>query len=112
MALEDGRIGTYEEFEHHILPQIIDAGYTAIQLMAIQEHPYYASFGYHVANFFAPSSRFGTPEELKHLIDAAHTNGIRVFMDMVHSHAVNNEVEGISKFDGTGFQFFHDGPRG
>ncbi len=112
MALEEGRIGTYKEFEQGVLPQIADAGYTAIQLMAIQEHPYYASFGYHVANFFAPSSRFGTPEELKHLIDAAHKSGIRVFMDMVHSHAVNNEVEGISKFDGTGFQFFHEGPRG
>jgi 1,4-alpha-glucan branching enzyme len=112
MALEEGRIGTYEEFEQIILPQIAAAGYTAIQLMAIQEHPYYASFGYHVANFFAPSSRFGTPEELKHLIDAAHGNGISVFMDMVHSHAVNNEVEGIAKFDGTRFQFFHDGPRG
>jgi 1,4-alpha-glucan branching enzyme len=112
MALEEGRVGTYKEFEQRILPQIAAAGYTAIQLMAIQEHPYYASFGYHVANFFAPSSRFGTPEELKHLIDTAHTKGIRVFMDMVHSHAVNNEVEGIAKFDGTGFQFFHDGPRG
>jgi 1,4-alpha-glucan branching enzyme len=112
MALEEGRIGTYQEFEQKILPQIAAAGYTAIQLMALQEHPYYASFGYHVANFFAPSSRFGTPEELKHLVDAAHTKGIRVFMDMVHSHAVINEVEGISKFDGTRFQFFHDGPRG
>jgi 1,4-alpha-glucan branching enzyme len=80
--------------------------------MALQEHPYYASFGYHVANFFAPSSRFGTPEELKQLVDAAHTRGIRVFMDMVHSHAVINEVEGISKFDGTRFQFFHDGAKG
>lgn len=112
MALEEGRIGTYKEFERGALPQIAAAGYTAIQLMAIQEHPYYASFGYHVANFFAPSSRFGTPEELKHLIDTAHAKGIKVFMDMVHSHAVNNEVEGIAKFDGTGFQFFHDGPRG
>jgi len=112
MALEEGRVGTYKEFEQIILPKIAAAGYTAIQLMAIQEHPYYASFGYHVANFFAPSSRFGTPEELKHLVDAAHTKGIRVFMDMVHSHAVTNEVEGISKFDGTRFQFFHDGPRG
>jgi 1,4-alpha-glucan branching enzyme len=112
MALEEGRVGTYKEFEQRILPQIAAAGYTAIQLMAIQEHPYYASFGYHVANFFAPSSRFGTPEELKHLIDTAHTKGIAVFMDMVHSHAVTNEVEGIAKFDGTRFQFFHDGPRG
>ncbi|HGY12131.1 MAG TPA: 1,4-alpha-glucan-branching enzyme [Desulfobacterales bacterium] len=112
MALEDGRVGTYTEFEHHILPKIVDAGYTAIQLMAIQEHPYYGSFGYHVANFFAPSSRFGTPEELKSLIDAAHKNGISVLMDIIHSHAVNNQVEGIAKFDGTGFQFFHDGPKG
>ena len=112
MALEEGRVGTYGEFEHYILPQIADAGYTAIQLMAIQEHPYYGSFGYHVANFFAPSSRFGTPEELKSLIDAAHKRGIRVLMDIIHSHAVNNEVEGIARFDGTGFQFFHDGPKG
>jgi len=112
MALEDGRVGTYTEFEHHILPKILDAGYTAIQLMAIQEHPYYGSFGYHVANFFAPSSRFGTPEELKSLIDAAHKSGISVLRDIIHSHAVNNQVEGIAKFDGTGFQFFHDGPKG
>ncbi|MDA3918641.1 MAG: alpha amylase C-terminal domain-containing protein [Deltaproteobacteria bacterium] len=112
MALEEGRIGTYAEFEQYILPKIADAGYNVIQLMAIQEHPYYGSFGYHVANFFAPSSRFGTPEEFKSLIDAAHKRGIRVFMDIIHSHAVNNEVEGIAKFDGTGYQFFHDGPRG
>lgn len=112
MALEEGRVGTYFDFEHHILPKIIDAGYTAIQLMAIQEHPYYGSFGYHVSSFFAPSSRFGTPDELKSLIDAAHAVGIRVLMDIIHSHAVNNEVEGISRFDGTHFQFFHDGPKG
>ena len=112
MALEEGRIGTYREFENHILPKIVDAGYTAIQMMAIQEHPYYGSFGYHVSSFFAPSSRFGTPDELKSLIDAAHEKGIRVLMDIIHSHAVKNEVEGISKFDGSGYQFFHDGPKG
>lgn len=112
MALEACRIGTYAEFEHHILPKIAAAGYNAIQLMAIQEHPYYASFGYHVSSFFAPSSRFGTPDELKSLVDAAHKMGIRVLMDIIHSHAVKNEVEGISCFDGSCFQFFHDGPRG
>ncbi len=112
MALEDGRVGTYAEFENHILPQIIDAGYNAMQIMAIQEHPYYGSFGYHVANFFAPSSRFGTPEELKSLIDTAHKAGISVFMDIIHSHAVINEVEGLSKFDGTYYQFFHNGTKG
>jgi len=112
MALEDGRVGTYKEFEQYILPMIAKAGYTAIQLMAIQEHPYYGSFGYHVSSFFAPSSRFGTPEELKSLIDAAHKNGMCVLMDIIHSHAVNNEVEGISKFDGTSYQFFHAGEKG
>ena len=112
MAMEDGRIGTYSEFEHHILPRILDAGYNAIQLMAIPEHPYYGSFGYHVANFFAPSSRFGTPDEFKSLIDTAHKMGIRVLIDIIHSHAVNNEIEGIAKFDGTCYQFFHDGPKG
>jgi 1,4-alpha-glucan branching enzyme len=112
MALEDGRVGTYGEFEQYILPQITASGYTAVQLMAVQEHPYYASFGYHVSSFFAPSSRFGTPDELKSLIDACHENGIRVLMDIIHSHAVKNEVEGISKFDGTSYQFFHEGARG
>ncbi len=112
MALEQGRIGTFAEFERHILPKIVDAGYNAIQIMAVQEHPYYGSFGYHVSSFFAPSSRFGTPDELRHLIDAAHQKGIRVLMDIIHSHAVKNEVEGISRFDGTLTQFFHEGERG
>jgi 1,4-alpha-glucan branching enzyme len=112
MALEAERIGTWAEFRRHILPKIIDAGYNTIQLMGVQEHPYYGSFGYHVSSFFAPSSRFGTPEDLKALIDAAHTHGIRVLMDIIHSHSVKNEVEGLSRFDGTLYQFFHDGPRG
>jgi len=79
--------------------------------MAIQEHPYYGSFGYHVSSFFAASSRFGTPEELKHLIDDAHGLGIAVIMDIVHSHAVRNEVEGLGRFDGTPYQYFHGGSR-
>ncbi len=112
MALEQGRVGTYKEFENHILPKIKHAGYNCIQLMAVLEHPYYGSFGYHVSNFFAPSSRFGTPEELKSLIDAAHGMGIKVLIDMIHSHAATNEVEGLSKFDNTYFQFFHDGKKG
>jgi len=112
MALEEPRIGTFREFELQVLPEIAASGYNAVQLMAIQEHPYYGSFGYHVANFFAPSSRFGTPDDLKSLIDAAHETGLAVLMDIVHSHAVNNTVEGLSEFDGTGWQFFHGGKRG
>lgn len=112
MAQEEQRIGTYVEFRERMLPRIIDAGYNTILLMALMEHPYYGSFGYHVSSFFAASSRFGTPEELKQLIDAAHGAGIAVIMDFVHSHAVNNEVEGLSRFDGTLYQYFHEGPRG
>ncbi len=112
MAQEEERIGTYLEFSENIIPRIVAAGYNTLQLMAIQQHPYYGSFGYHVSNFFAASSRFGTPEDLKALIDTAHAAGITVIIDMVHSHAVRNEAEGMSRFDGTLYQFFHEGPRG
>ena len=112
MAQEREGVGTYTEFRENTLPRIRDAGYNTVQLMAVTEHPYYGSFGYHVSNFFAASSRFGTPYELKALIDAAHEAGLRVIMDIVHSHAVNNEVEGLSRFDGTLYQYFHEGSRG
>ncbi|MCM0060563.1 MAG: alpha-amylase family glycosyl hydrolase [Algoriphagus sp.] len=112
MAQEKEGVGTYREFEQYILPRIKEAGYTAIQLMAVMEHPYYGSFGYHVSNFFAPSSRFGTPEELKSLINAAHSLGIAVIMDLVHSHAVKNINEGLNEFDGSEDAYFHAGDRG
>ncbi|MCG9132492.1 alpha amylase C-terminal domain-containing protein [Candidatus Poribacteria bacterium] len=112
MAQEAERVGTFVEFTQNILPRIADLGYNAVQLMAVMEHPYYASFGYHVSNFFAVSSRFGTPEELKELIDTAHSLGLLVIMDMVHSHAVKNLNEGLSQFDGTGHQYFHAGAKG
>jgi 1,4-alpha-glucan branching enzyme len=112
MAQEKEGVGTYQEFEQNILPRIHAAGYTAIQLMAVMEHPYYGSFGYHVSNFFAPSSRFGTPEELKSLINAAHSLGIAVIMDLVHSHAVKNINEGLNEFDGSEDAYFHAGDRG
>lgn len=112
MAQEEGRVGTYNEFTDKILPRIARLGYNAVQLMAIQEHPYYGSFGYHVSNFYAPSSRFGTPEDLKQLIDTAHSLGLVVLLDIVHSHAVKNTHEGLNLFDGTDYQYFHAGPRG
>ena len=111
MAQDAEKVGTYEEFRTHILPRIKKAGYNCIQIMAIQEHPYYGSFGYHVSSFFAPSSRFGTPEELKRLIDTAHSMGIAVIMDLVHSHAVKNEVEGLGNLAGDPNQFFYPGDR-
>ncbi|MBQ4198846.1 MAG: alpha amylase C-terminal domain-containing protein [Kiritimatiellae bacterium] len=112
MAQEEGKVGTYAEFRDGILPRVKAAGYNVLQLMAVMEHPYYGSFGYHVSSFFAPSSRFGTPEDLKSLVDAAHGMGLKVIMDLVHSHAVKNERDGLSLFDGTPYQYFHDGPRG
>ena len=112
MAQEKGGVGTYAEFRENVLPRVVRAGYNTLQLMAVMEHPYYGSFGYHVGSFFAASSRFGTPEELKALVDAAHAAGLAVIMDLVHSHAVKNERDGLSRFDGTYYQYFHDGPRG
>jgi len=111
MATEDYKTGTWDEFRQNVLPRIIKSGYNTLQLMAVQEHPYYGSFGYHVSSFFAASSRFGDPDSLKKLIDEAHGAGLRVIMDIVHSHAVKNEVEGIGKYDGSTFQFFHEGNR-
>lgn len=112
MAQEAETVGSYAEFTRHVLPRIQAAGYNTLQIMAIPEHPYYGSFGYHVSSFFAASSRFGPPEDLKALIDTAHGMGLTVLMDLVHSHAVNNEVEGISRFDGTEYQYFHVGQKG
>ena len=111
MAQQEEKVGTYSEFREKILPRIAKAGYNCIQIMAIQEHPYYGSFGYHVSSFFAASSRFGTPEELKELIDTAHGLGIAVIMDIVHSHAVKNEVEGLGNFAGDPNQYFYPGAR-
>ncbi len=111
MAGQEEKVSSYEEFRVNVLPRVAELGYNCLQIMAIQEHPYYGSFGYHVSNFFAASSRFGTPEELQALIADAHSRGIAVIMDIVHSHAVKNELEGLGNFDGTPYQYFHDGAR-
>ncbi len=112
MATEEYRVGTYREFADNVLPRVQDLGYNTVQLMAVMEHPYYGSFGYQVSNFFAASSRFGYPEELKYLVNKAHAMGIAVLLDVVHSHAVKNTVEGINRFDGTDTQFFRAGKAG
>ena len=112
MGTEEEKVGSYTEFRDKVLPYIKAAGYNTVQLMAIMEHPYYGSFGYHVSSFFAASSRFGTPNDLKSLIDTAHGMGLKVIMDLVHSHAVANERDGLSRFDGTDYQYFHSGGKG
>ncbi|MCL4139944.1 UNVERIFIED_CONTAM: hypothetical protein GTU68_018392 [Idotea baltica] len=112
MAQEKEGVGTYREFADEVLPRIQKLGYNSIQMMAVQEHPYYGSFGYHVSNFFAPTSRFGTPEDLKYLINEAHKMGIAVVMDVVHSHAVKNFAEGLTQLDGSDDHYFHPAGRG
>ena len=112
MSGEEGKVSTYKEFTKNILPRIKKAGYNTIQIMAVMEHPYYGSFGYQVSNFFAASSRYGTSKDLKRLINTAHKMGIAVLLDVVHSHAVKNTNEGLNEFDGTVYQFFHEGARG
>ncbi len=106
MAQEDECVGTYREFADRILDRVQEAGYNTIQLMAIMEHPYYASFGYQVTNFFAASSWYGNPEDLKYLINTAHEMGMFVLLDVVHSHASKNTNEGLNRFDGTDDQYF------
>jgi len=112
MSSEQEKVSTFEEFRQTVLPKVADLGYDTLQIMALQEHPYYGSFGYQVSNFFAVSSRFGTPEEFKRLVDDAHALGIAVVMDIVHSHSVGNEAEGLSKFDGRDDLYFYKGPQG
>ena len=112
MAPEEGKVGTFEDFRLNTLPRIVRAGYNAVQIMALMEHPYYGSFGYQVSSFFALSSRFGLPENFKRLVDECHDQGIAVIMDMVHSHGVKNQVEGLSHQDGSEYAYFHSGPRG
>jgi len=112
MSSEEPKVAQYREFADNILPRIKLAGYNAIQLMGIMEHAYYASFGYLVTSFFAPSSRFGTPDELKYMVDKAHQMGLIVIMDCIHSHAASNVLDGLNMFDGTDHQYFHSGVRG
>ena len=112
MSSIDPKVASYRYFADEILPRIKETGYTAIQLMAIMEHAYYGSFGYHVTNFYAISSRFGTPDDLKYLIDKAHGMGLIVLLDLIHSHASSNVLDGINNFDGTDYLYFHGGEKG
>ena len=112
MSSRQEKVASFDEFRTEVLPRVVSLGYNTLQIMALQEHPYYGSFGYQVSSFYALSSRFGTPEEFKALVDEAHGAGISVVMDIVHSHCVANEQEGLSNFDGREDLYFHYGPAG
>lgn len=108
----EAKIASYKYFADNVLPRIANLGYTCVELMAVMEHAYYGSFGYHVTAFHAPSSRYGNPDELKYLVDTAHGLGLAVILDVVHSHAARNVEDGLNRFDGTDDCYFHGGPRG
>ncbi len=112
MAQEKPSVGTFREFIDRTLPYIANSNYNTIQIMAVMNHPYYGSFGYHVANFFSIASRFGNPDEFKELVDTAHKYGLKVIIDIVHSHSVKNEAEGLGNFDGKRNLYFHHAERG
>ncbi len=112
MSSEEEKVASFEDFRSKVLPRVHKLGYDVLQIMALQEHPYYGSFGYQVSNFFALSSRFGTPGQFKELVDDAHARGIAVIMDIVHSHAVSNEIEGLGRFDGREDLYFYPGEAG
>ncbi len=112
MSQDKEGIGTYREFADNVLPRVRDLGYNTIQLMAIQEHPYYGSFGYQVTNFFAAAHWYGDPNDLKYLVNKAHKLNIRVLLDVVHSHACPNVGEGLHLLDGTEDQYFLPGDQG
>jgi len=112
IATSEYKVGTYKEFAEKVIPRIVKLGYNAIQVMAVMEHAYYGSFGYQVTSFYAASSRCGTPEELKEMVDVAHRAGLYVLLDVVHSHASKNVLDGLNEFDGTDSCYFHTGPRG
>ncbi len=112
MSSIEPKVASYRYFADNVLPRIKATGYTAVQLMAVMEHAYYGSFGYHVTNFFAISSRYGNPDDLKYLIDKAHELGLYVLLDLIHSHASSNVLDGINNFDGTDYLYFHSGEKG
>lgn len=112
MSSIEPKVASYRYFADNILLRIKEAGYNTVQLMGIMEHAYYGSFGYHVTNFFAISSRCGNPDDLKYLIDKAHSLGLYVLIDLIHSHASSNVLDGLNNFDGTDYLYFHGGERG
>ncbi|CAE7360721.1 SBE2.2 [Symbiodinium sp. CCMP2592] len=112
MSSKEPKVATYVEFAESVLPRIKRLGYNTVQLMAVAEHAFYGSFGYHVTSYFAPSSRCGTPEELKKLVDRAHALGLTIIMDLVHAHCSSNSLDGIAMMDGTDHCYTHGGLKG
>ena len=106
---EPDRFLTYKELIRELVPYVKEMGYTHVEFMPVAEHPYDPSWGYQITGYFAPTSRFGTPDEFRELIDAFHKEGIGVILDWVPAHFTKDD-HGLRRFDGTAL-FEHDDPR-
>lgn len=100
---------TYRELAHRLADHVMRTGFTHVEFLPVMEHPFYGSWGYQVTGFFAPTSRYGSPQDFMYLIDCLHGHGIGVILDWVPSHFPNDE-HGLTFFDGTHL-YEHEDPR-